>query len=55
MSSIDKSKGILSRDSKAIGDVMKLRFYPIVVDHGKRACLTDVDNKNILTLTQVGE
>jgi len=45
---MDKSKELFLRDTKAISDVMKLRFYPIVAESGEGAILIDPDGKKYL-------
>lgn len=45
---MSKSLEMLKRDSKVIGDVVKLRFYPMTAVSGHGAYLVDVDGKEYL-------
>jgi len=43
-----KSEDMFSRDARNIGNVLKLRFYPITVEKGKGSILIDVDGKEYI-------
>ncbi len=43
-----KSQDLLRRDAGVIGDVLKLRFNPLVADRGKGALLWDMEGKEYL-------
>jgi len=45
---MDKTTEMLNRDSKVMGDVVKLRFYPMTAVSGHDAYLTDVEGKEYL-------
>ena len=45
---MNKGKEILKRDEKVIGDVARLRFYPMVAESASGVYVTDVDGKKYL-------
>lgn len=45
---MNKSENLIRRDMEAISEVMKLRFYPFVVESGKGAYLYDPEGKEYL-------
>lgn len=45
---MSKSNELYRRDKEAISDIMKLRFYPLVVKTGNKATLIDEDGKEYL-------
>lgn len=45
---MNKSHNLLQRDNNVISDVMKLRFYPLVLESGEGSILRDVDGEEYL-------
>lgn len=45
---MNRSQELFKRDTDSLSDVMKLRFYPVVIDSGNGAVLRDVDGKEYL-------
>lgn len=48
---MNKNQELVLRDADVISDVMKLRFYPVVVESGRGAVLTDAEGKEYLDFT----
>ena len=45
---MSKSNELYLRDKESVSDIMKLRFYPLAVETGNKAVLTDADGKEYL-------
>ena len=48
---MSRNQDLMLRDAAAISDVMKLRFYPVAVERGKGAVLTDAEGTEYLDFT----
>ena len=47
---MNRTQELIRRDRDALSDVMKLRFYPFIVERGKGVCLYDAEGKEYLDL-----
>jgi 4-aminobutyrate aminotransferase len=43
-----KTDGMLTREARILGDVLKIRFYPLAVDRAEGCIVTDVDGREYL-------
>lgn len=48
---INRSTEMLAQDAATIGENNKVRFYPLVADHGAGASITDVDGRDYVDFT----
>lgn len=48
MTNGSKTDRLLARDTAALGDVLKVRFYPLAVDHAEGCMIGDVDGREYL-------
>lgn len=50
MGSMEKNKQILAKEKEAFATAARIKYYDIVLDHGKGAILTDVDGNDYIDL-----
>lgn len=50
MGSMEKNKQILAKEQEAFATAARIKYYDIVLDHGKGAILTDVDGNDYIDL-----
>lgn len=43
-----KTDQLLARDARVLGDVLKVRLYPLAIDHAEGCTITDVDGQRYL-------
>jgi 4-aminobutyrate aminotransferase len=43
-----RTEDLLARDARALGDVLKVRFYPLAIDRAEGCTITDVDGQQYL-------
>jgi 4-aminobutyrate aminotransferase-like enzyme len=48
MTHTTKTDDMLARDARVLGDVLKVRFYPLAIDRAEGCTITDVDGQQYL-------